>query len=442
MYTIIESINGKKVFALDFKGKKLLILGANPETAGLVKKANEMGIYTIVTDYDPNAYAKQFASKAINIDAVDVDALYEFAVSEKVDAVMVGVAELLLTTYQKLCERLGFPYYAEARIFELMTDKQLFKNACREYDVPVVEEYFVDLNDESTFANVKLPVVVKPVDSCSSKGISVCKTEAELREGVEKALSFSQSNRILIEKYMTGEEVVLYYTFNDGEPILTAMCDRYTNKEQKGVAQLPTSYIFPSRHLKKYMEETDEKVKNMFRSLGVKNGITFIQSFVDEDGGVRFYEPGFRLNGAQEHYIVNEMTGIDGREMMINFAFTGKMSDDDIAAKANPVFPKWGCMLSPLVRTAKIAKIDGLDEIAKFPGVVSINPNYRVGENVVGLGTLKQVICRFYIVADTRQELKAIIDRIHETLVVEDEDGESMFLKVFDSETLNINYNN
>ncbi len=426
---------------MNFSGKKLLIMGANPETAGLVKKANELGIYTIVTDYDPNAYAKQFASEPLNIDAVDVEALYEYAIREKVDGVMVGVAELLLVPYQKLCEKLGFPYYAEADIFELMTDKMLFKNCCRKYDVPVVEEYQIDLSDESTFSEVKLPVVVKPVDSCSSKGISVCRTLDELKCGIEKALSFSQSHRILIEKYMTGDEVVLYYTFHDGEPILTAMCDRYTNKEQNGVAQLPTSYIFPSRYLKKYMAETDEKVKNMFRSIGVRHGITFIQSFVDEDGGVRFYEPGYRLNGAQEHYIVKEMSDIDGRELMINFAFTGKMTNEDIESKADPVFRRWGCMLSPLVRTCRIGKIEGLDKIAEYPGVVSINPNYRVGDTVVGLGTLKQVVCRFYIVTDTKEELKAVIDRIHENFVVEDEDGNSMFLKFFDSDIILERYN-
>ena len=425
---------------MDFFEKKLLILGANPETAGFVQKANEMGIFTIVTDYDPYAYAKQFASKPINIDAMDVDALYEFAIEEKVDAVMVGVAELLLVPYQKLCERLGFPYYAEADIFELMTDKMSFKNFCRKYDVPVVEEFYVDINDESTYSNVKLPVVVKPVDSCSSKGISVCKTMTELKEGIEKALTFSQSKRILIEKYMTGDEVVLYYTFQDGEPILTAMCDRYTNKEQEGVAQLPTSYVFPSRYLKKYMNETDEKTKNMFRNLGVKHGITFIQSFVDGDGGVRFYEPGYRLNGAQEHYIVNAMTGIDGRELMLNFAFTGKMADEDLAKKANPMFHKWGCMLSPLVKTGKIGKIDGLEKIAEMTEVVSINPNYRVGDTVKGLGTLKQVVCRFYIVTDTKQELKSVIDKIHENFIVEDENGESMFLTFFNTEILNERY--
>ena len=45
--------------ATDLKGKKLLILGANPETANLVRVAQEMGVTTIVTDYDSNAPAKK-----------------------------------------------------------------------------------------------------------------------------------------------------------------------------------------------------------------------------------------------------------------------------------------------------------------------------------------------------------------------------------------------
>ena len=421
---------------MNLKGKKLLILGANPETAGLVLKANEMGIYTIVTDYDPHAYAKEYACKALNINAVDLDALYSYAKKEKIDGVLVGVAESLLPTYQKLCKMLGFPYYAEPDILELMTDKKRFKDICRQYDVPVVEEYTVDAFDDRHLSEVKLPVVTKPVDSCSSKGISVCRTYDELKTGIQKALSFSGSQRLLIEKYMTGEEVIVYYTFQNGEPILTAMCDRYTNKEQVGVAQLPTSYIYPSKHLKKYMQETDPKVKRMFKSLAIQHGTTFIQSFIDEDGGVRFYEPGYRLNGAQEHYIVNAITGIDAKELMIRFALTGNMTEEDLTKKANPLFPKWGCKLSPLVKTGKIAKIEGLDIIQKMPEVVSVNPSYRVGDTVTGIGTLKQIVCRFFLVADTKELLKQAIDKVQKTLVVEDEAGKSMILKLFDTDIL------
>ena len=133
---------------MSFEGKRLLILGANPETAGLVKKANSMGLYTIVTDYQHGAYAKRFASKSYDINAIDVRQVIELAKTENVDGVMVGVAESLLPTYQKVCEALGIPCYATEEQIEVLINKANFKNLCREYDVPVVPEY--DISIDST----------------------------------------------------------------------------------------------------------------------------------------------------------------------------------------------------------------------------------------------------------------------------------------------------
>lgn len=415
-------------------GKKLLILGANPETAGLVKKANEMGVITYVTDYDANAYAKQFAANPCNIDASDVDALYELVKAEKIDGVMVGVAERLLPAYYALCERLHYPCFGTQALFDMLIDKKQFKDTCRKYDVPVVPEFQIsDYSDEKALDTVQLPVVVKPVDSCSSKGISVCKTRQELTDGVQKALSFSPSKTILIEKYMTGEEIVIYYIIQDGEPSCVALCDRYTNKEQPGVAQLPTSYIFPSKHTDAYLSQVDEKVKVMLRDLDFQNGTLFIQSFV-EDGSVYFYEPGFRLNGAQEHYIVNAATGIDAKACLIHFAFTGSMAEEPLSEKANPCFPQFGCKLSPLVKTGHIATLRGLEEIAKLPEIVSINPSYVEGDTVDGLGTLKQIICRFFLISDTKAGLKSAIDQVLSKLEVLDDNGNSMLLTQFDTD--------
>lgn len=421
---------------MDLMGKKLLILGANPETAGFVRKAREMGVYTIVTDYNPDAYAKTYASKSYNIDAADLEALYQMALQEKIDGVMVGVAEALLPTYGMLCERLSFPCYGSMRLFDLLTDKTEFKQACREYQIPVVQEFTVsEQPTENEIAAIPLPVVVKPVDNRSSRGISVCRTKEELYKGIQKALEYSKKKRLIIEKYMTGEEVVIYYIIQDGEPSLVGMCDRYTNKEQLGVAQLPTAYIFPSVHLGRYAAHTDCLVKSMLKGVGVKNGTLFIQSFI-EDGEVRFYESGYRLNGAQEHYIVNANSGIDAKELMVNFALTGRMSDERIARKADPYFKKWSCKLSPLVRTGQIQTFSGLSEIEKIPEVISINPSYNETDTVASAGTLKQIVCRFYIVAETKARLVEIIDFIEKNLVVLDNDGKNMALTPFNAQII------
>ena len=407
--------------------KKLLIIGANPETISLIEKSKAMGIKTYVTDYEPKAYAKKFADVPCNVDGMDVDGMAELVKKEKIGGVLVGVAEALVPSYCKLCERLNYPCFATLDQFEIMIKKDKFKSICREYGVPVVEEYDVNNLDAVIY-----PAVVKPVDSCSSKGVSICNNKEELDLAIEKALSFSRSKKVLIEKYMAGLEVVVYYVIQEGESTLVAMCDRYTSKEQVGVTQLPSAYIFPSRHLDGYIKDVDEKVKNMLKGLNVQNGVLFLQGFVD-NGSVVVYEPGFRLNGAQEHMIVSKISGIDAKELLINFALSGKMSDKKVSEIADPTFGgKWACKLSPLAKLATVSEIKGVDEIKKNDKVISVNMNYEPGRTVSGLGTQRQMIANIFTYADTKEELIDTIRFVNENFDVLDENGESILLKPFD----------
>lgn len=413
---------------INFEGKKVLILGANPETVSLIEKAKEMGIYTIVTDYDSNAYAKSFADKAYNVDAMDEDGLVELALKEGVDGVLVGVAEALLQTYCKVCYRLNMPCYSNIEQFEIMVRKDYFKEKCREYGVPTIDEYTLEQIDQ-----LEYPVIVKPVDNCSSRGITICYNEEELRKGIDVALSFSLNGKYLIERYMSGDEVIQYYVMQEGNPIFAAMCDRYTYKAPNNPVQLPVSYIFPSRHIDEFIKSGDVAVKNMIKGLGMDNGSIFFQSFVDENGKVCTYEPGYRLNGAQEHMIVSQVSGIDAKEMYINLALTGRVAEEDLEILSNPKPQQIGCKLSPLARGGKISKFGGLEDIRNLPDVVSVNPSYREGDNVEGIGTLKQVVCRFFIISDDKKSLIDTIEKIYEMLEVVDENGNDMIIGKFDT---------
>lgn len=410
-----------------YRGQKVLIMGANPETVSLILKAKEMGIYTIVTDNNPNAFAKAYADKAYNIDATDVESLVELAKKEKVDGVLVGVAESLLPAYCKVCEQLKMPCYSTIEKFNIMVNKDFFKEKCREYNVPTIEEYSIEKMDE-----IKYPVIVKPVDSCSSKGITVCHNIEELKEGIKYAISYSDSGKYIIEKYMMGDEVISYYVIQDGNPIFVAMCDRYTYKGNSKLVQLPTCYIYPSRHIESYIKNTDKVVKDMIKNLGLYKGSIFFQAFVDNDGVVRIYEPGYRLNGAQEHIIVSKVSGIDAKELYINLALTGKVSDKDLYELSNPLPDKISCKLSPLVKTGIIAKLNGLDQIKRLEDVVSVNPSYNEGDEVTGEGTLKQIVCRFFIVSDTKEKLINTINNIYDLLEVKDNLGRDMLIGKFD----------
>ena len=107
--------------------KKLLIIGANPETISLIEKAKLMGLKTYVTDYNKITYAKKFADVPCYVDGMDVDGLVELVKKENIDGVLVGVAEALIPSYCKVCEKLNFPCFASMEQFEIMISKDNFK---------------------------------------------------------------------------------------------------------------------------------------------------------------------------------------------------------------------------------------------------------------------------------------------------------------------------
>lgn len=106
-----------------------MILGANPETVALVNAARELGVYTVVTDYDHHAYAKNFADKAHDVDGMDVPSLIALARAEGVDGVLVGVADRLIVPYQHVCEALGMPCYATPEQCAIFTNKSSTNDA-------------------------------------------------------------------------------------------------------------------------------------------------------------------------------------------------------------------------------------------------------------------------------------------------------------------------
>lgn len=412
-----------------------MILGGIGAMVEVVERAHDLGLEVYVTDYLTDSPAKKVADKSFMISTTDVDSVIKLIKEEKIDGLYTGNVDLLLPYYAKICKGANLPCYGTLDHFNLMTDKKLFKKVCRENGVPVIKEY---KQDDIERGSIEYPVIIKPVDSIGSKGISVCFNYDELHLGIQKALEFSPSKQYIVEKYMRGDEVVLYYYFQDGNPMFVIMCDRYVFKQREDLAQLPTAYIFPSKYTVSHLKETNEKIIQMFKNIGMQNGPIFLQAFI-EDGIPYIYEPGYRTNGAREQYIINDVCGVSSVDMLLNFALTGKESDEDISKKLDPHLKgKYACKLSPLIGKGKIKRIDGLEKIYNHPFIVKTVLNNAVGDEIkdIHLGTLRQVAYRSFIVADTLDDLKNTIDFIQKNVIYYDENDKSMMLKEFDTSIL------
>lgn len=396
----------------NLKDKKLLILGANPETVPLIETAQELGVYVIVTDNNPEAFAKKFANEAFNVDGMDVDGLVNLVKEQNIDGVLVGVADRLIEPYQQVCDALGLPCYATAEQCAVFTDKERFDEACKQFDIATIPNYQYDQILNAKNWN-QFPLIVKPVDGNSGKGMSICHSLEELKLGVEKALLVSKSGRYLIEKFMDCEDMFIYYTFKDGDVLVSAIADRYTSNEQGDLGRVCIGAIYPSKHAELYFKNIHSKMLGFFESLKMSDGILMIAAFV-ENNEIFFYDPGFRLQGEAPNIPVEEICKYDHKEMLIQQALGFPFGDKPLRKLIPYSFnQEFTASLWILSKIGTIKEIRGMNALQKDSSVFKIVQRLFEGDvvNKAMIGTEAQVVMRVYIKANSKKELIRLIDK-------------------------------
>lgn len=419
--------------AKTLQGKKILLLGAHTLMIHVIRKARYLGIYTIVTDYVKDAPAKKYADEAYDISTLDVNALITLAREKQVDGVFTGYVDINLAPCRKVCDALGLPFYADLKLLDETMNKVKFKANCRRFGIPVVEDVApADL--DGRYDRIRYPVIVKPADSYSSKGISVCNKPEEMAQALEKAMAQSTCKEIVVEQYIDtrrADDIYLYFTVQDGYVSLSAMADRIMNTEQYGCAPQPVGYLFPSKYIDLYLSTIHPKLQRMMETLGLKNGSFFMQGFVLE-GSILFFEMGLRLSGGAGYLQIARQNEIDQVEMHLRYALTGKFDGWDVKTCDRPKFPKPACVLVILLRDGKISRIQGLREVLSHPNVFDIVQFKHEGDTLEARGTLNQVFARIYMTADTLDELAKTIGFVKQTLKITDDRQENMILHLFD----------
>lgn len=405
-------------------GKKLLILGANVETISLVETAKRLGVITYVTDYNPNAPAKKIADVAFDIDCMNVEALTKLCIEEKIDGVMVGVADSLVKVYAKLCQKLNYPCYATTYQANILSNKKLFDDECKKFDIPTIPNYQVDLDRfVETEINIIYPVFVKPVDGNSGLGMSICHNKQELYSGIKKAISISRSGKYLVEKYMECDDIFLNYTFINGKPHLSAIANRFTIKQGNNASRVCVGAVYSDKYLELYKKTIEKKLFKLFTYLGLKNGVLMISAFV-ENNTIHLYDPGFRLQGEAPDIHIAKATGFEQKEFLINVALGynyDKPADqlDKLLASDKTYATIW-----ILLKEGKITKLVGLEELIENRSAYKISQRMFLGDTVDKsmVGTERQVFARIY--CDMKKEVyKEKIAEIKKSVQIFDELG-------------------
>ena len=416
----------------DLRGKKLLLVGGLNNTVDLIDLAHRNGVTVGVADYNHGTLAKSLADYAFDVNAYDEDAMVKLVQDEHFDGVITAFNERLGPIVRKLADRLGMaaPYTVEQ--LKMSTNKKYFKHTCQKYGVPVPKEYVVKSIEDIYKQDIQYPVIIKPVDSASSVGVTPCFSPFELEAGYKNAVEHSKSGDAIVEQYVPYDEINMTYIAQDGDIQLVAIHDRYFNTEQKSATKAPDLYIYPSRYTDLILKKYNDSIIRMLKGIGVKNGSLFIQAVVNE-GQLYCYEAGMRLNGCKTYQILEYENDYNTFEHLMELALTGSMGE---YRKFNPKFKKWYATLNVLGKPgATIAEVRGEKALNSYPWLVHIARRDGVGHTIPAdsAGTLVQDTTRIHIMADTKEELMERIDKANELFQMFDKDGNSVLLKPHDT---------
>lgn len=414
--------------------KKLLILGGPALMSDIVLKANELGVYTIVTDwYEPEkSSAKKLANEYWMESVADIDKLATLIKEHHIDGVITNYTDSYMPYYADLCEKAGLPCLASKYQMYIINNKDQSKQLCIDHGISVSKRYDISsVEDIDKLADISFPVLTKPVDNSGQRGIYVCLNKEELKSLYEKSLSFSQSQNVMVEEYVEGDYIVMFYTIQDGNVTLAAMSDKpvYGNFENH-FPKLPMGYFLPSKYVDLCQEKMLPKVQSFVKDLGLKNGIIGIEAVV-KDCDIFVFEMQFRLGGMRHHNFVLKENGMDLLTMLIRFALTGKFEGWDASVYDNAFFKNHYCSLNILIKPDVVDKIENLEIVKSLPQVTAFTQMMHEGDKVSLPGTVQQIFCKFSIVDNSRDKLYETIKYIQDTLKVYNVNGDNLVMKLW-----------
>ena len=415
-----------------FDGKKLLLLGSNVGTLDLIHYARANGAYTIVADNLPveRSFGKQFSDANVLISTGDIDRLKDYIIKERIDGVFAGISEFNLLNAMQLCHDLGLPFYCTKDQWDSIEDKEQFRNRCKTHGVPVPATFFCGtyVSDEE-LKNITYPAIVKPVDSSASVGIQICRNEKSLLESIPEAIKHSGKGRVIVEEYFEGDEFCAHYSIANGRVSLASVDNRAPVAVHEGdVTTVPIARIYPSSFIDEYIRQVDDKMMDLCHSLGMDYGVLFVQGlYSKEKNRFAIFEAGLRCAGEAPYRLLARTNGVSFMDGFVDYALLGKV-DSFQCEKNNPhLHGKTACVVSFVSKGGRIGDIIGFDAIEKeVPSIVDKEYRYQIGDMTPAGDTLRQIVLRFVLVCDSKEQMVDDVEKINHTVKVLDENRDNL----------------
>lgn len=304
--------------------KKILLLGGSAQQIVAIRTARKHGYYTVLCDYLTDNPGQYEADKFYLVSTTDKDAVLKVATDEKVDGILAYASDPAAPTAAYVAEQLGLPTNPYESV-ETLCNKDRFRNFLKKngFNTPNSAGYSDKNVDTSLFS---LPVIIKPVDSSGSKGVTVLHSWDCLDKAMDFAFSFSRSHRLIVEEfiekkheYLIGGDIFVA----DGKVILWGLLNCHRDSAVNPLVPVGKSY--PLMLDKTDEDEVKSTLQRIVDKLGLRFGSVNVELVVDKSNKVWPIDIGPRAGGNMIPDLLGMIFGTDVVEMAVLAAMGEKV---------------------------------------------------------------------------------------------------------------------
>ena len=391
--------------------KKLMLLGGIRYLLPAIEAAHRHGCHVITVDYLPDNIAHKYSDEYHNVSIMDKEAVLALARELQIDGILSYAVDPGVVTAAYVAEKMGLPFTCSYDAACILQDKARFRHFLSQYGFNVpnakgytdVEEALKDMN------YFNWPVIVKPVDSAGSKGVTRVDDPKDLEFAIAHALDESHNGHFIVEDFLEKEGLSSGSEsfFVDGELRYNAFYDQFFDDEAANPFT-PSAECWPADKPTFVLDEVRKELQRLGKLLHVQTGLFNVEWRVCKDGKVYLMEVSPRAGGNRLAEILNYAADVDIIEAEVCKA-VGNPIPDIHEPNYNGYYAIY------VLHSTKSGIFEQLyiDEYFERQYVIEKGLRISGGQEIIGFMGANNAVGTLFLRFDTKEDLVKILSGIN-----------------------------
>lgn len=385
--------------------KKLMLLGGIRYLLPAIEAAHKHGIYVITVDYLPNNIAHKYSDEYHNVSILEKDKENVLALAKelKIDGILSYAVDPGVVAAAYVAEQMGLPFTCSYETACILQDKSRFRQylADNGFNAPHAKGY---VNAEDAIKDVDYfnwPVIVKPVDSAGSKGVSRVDDPKDLPKAIAHALEESHNGHFIVEDFLEldGYQSSADCFSVDGKLVYADYSDQLFDKDAAN-PYTPALEIWPSTMKQGHQDYLTSELQRLLTLLHCETGLYNVESRLCKNGKPYIMEVSPRAGGNRIAELQRIGTGIDLIEAEVLKAVGEPIPN-------NITMPQYdGCYVNDIAHSLKAGTYQGIsyDDTFKQDHVISEAIYPSIGDHVEAFHGANNAVGSIFLKFTSRKE--------------------------------------